>query len=375
MRFGGLVLGAADNLVGEVLAGQKSKIEWTVVESLGATEGRTPGQFSVTYRCARPDGSLAFMKASDLTKVLDADPDDILGNILKATSAHNFERQVLEHCSGNAMDRVVTAIDFGSKQVTYAGKVDVLFYLIFELAEGDLRERVEKRPAFDLGWIVSALHDFAVGVRQLHGGDIFHNDIKPANGLVFGDQDNKIADLGRATTPHFAVAHEDSLCAGDRRFAPPEQLYPPGPVIQGFDKFALFRAGDLYNLGSLAHYLLTGRSVTIDVIGRLPPEMRPRWAGGGWTDHVGVVLDHWRARFIDLLTEASDALPDDWPEAMRPEFEKVVSLIRQLCEPDPRLRGHPLQIGKANQFDLQRYVTALDLQRKNLAVRFNDAKR
>lgn len=367
-------MGAADQLLGETLHGQKLKTDWLVTEQIGQTPGQTPGQFSVTYKCQSSEGRTAFMKVSDLSKVLDSNPNDVMGNILRATTAHNFERQVLEHCTGNSMDRVVTAIDFGSKQATFAGQIDVLFYLIFELAEGDLRSRVENRPAFNLGWIVSALHDFCVGVSQLHSGSIYHNDIKPANGLVFGDLDNKIADLGRATTPLFQVSHDGLQCAGDRRFAPPEQLYPIGTTTKGFDKFALFRAGDLYNLGSLAHYLITGRSITIEIIGRLPHEMRPRSFGGGWTDTIDTILAHWHSRFVDLLDEATEALPDEWPTPMQLEFKKLLALIRQLCEPDVRQRGHPMQIGRENQFDLQRYISALDLQRKNLAVRFENAK-
>ena len=47
------------------------------------------------------------------------------------------------------------------------------------------------------------------------------------NALLF-EELQKLGDLGRATTPHIGVDHEGNLCAGDRRFAPPEQLYAAG---------------------------------------------------------------------------------------------------------------------------------------------------
>lgn len=364
-------MGVADNLVGIVLTGQGTGDTWTVTEKVAMSKGHTPGAFSVAYKCINSKGREAFLKASDLSKVLGADPMNIVGNILKATTAHDFEKQVLDHCRGNAMDRVVIAIDHGSQQSDYNGTIDVLFYLIFELAEGDLRKRVERRELLDLVWVVSTLHNFAVGVSQLHSGLIFHNDLKPANALIFGDQGSKIADLGRATTPLFKVAHDEDQCAGDCRFAPPEQLYPNNAQREQFDRFELFRAGDLYNLGSLAHYLLTGRSVTLGVVERLRPELRPRNAffGGGWTDTFDNVMPHWSAAFVDLMREASDVVPDDWSPFLKGEFDTLMKLIFSLCEPDVAARGFPSQIGRPNQFDLQRYISALDLQRRKLMIR------
>ncbi|UYY59513.1 protein kinase domain-containing protein [Sphingomonas sp. S2-65] len=308
------------------------------------------------------------MKASDLSKVLGADPSDMVGNLLKATQAHQFERDILEHCFGNRMDRVVTALDFGNESVIHEGITDFLFFLVFELAEGDLRRRVSKRAEFDLLWIISALHEYCVGVSQLHRGEVFHNDIKPANALVFAGETQKIADLGRATTPLMSVAHDGGQCVGDRRFAPPEQIYALDSAIRADARFGFYRAGDLYNLGSLAHYLLTGTSVTDEIITRLKPEHRPLSSSGGWSDTVSLVLPYWQSAFADLLQEARAIADESWDEMAIEEFNFVVSLIAELCEPKWRERGDRRFIGKPNQYDLARYITRLDLARTKVII-------
>ena len=40
----------------------------------------------------------------------------------------------------------------------------------------------------------------------------------------------------------------------------------------------------------------------------------------------------------------------------------IVTIVEELCEPDPRLRGHPLnRFGKGNQYSLERYIAKFDL--------------
>jgi hypothetical protein len=45
--------------------------------------------------------------------------------------------------------------------------------------------------------------------------------------------------------------------------------------------------------------------------------------------------------------------------------EELVLAVRQLCEPDPRLRGHPGEkLGHHNPYSLERYVSKFDLLAK-----------
>jgi eukaryotic-like serine/threonine-protein kinase len=366
-------MGIADDLLGKTLSGRgQSPRQWLVVEKVGTTPGNSPGFFSVSYKVADSDGKQAFLKASDLSKVLSADPADIVGVLADATQAHKFERDILDHCRGNRMDRVVTAVDYGSEHVVYNGVTDALFFLVFELAEGDLRSRIQKRVNFDLTWIVSALHDYAVSVSQLHGGEVYHNDIKPANALVFSAGERKIADLGRATTPLMHVPHGQGVCVGDKRFAAPEQLY--GTKDRPSDVYEYYRAGDLYNLGSLAHYLITGSSVTQNIITRLRPEFRPLSHGGGWSDTVDQMIPHWVHHLSDILDELRQMPEETWDSMAVEEFENIIEFISSMCEPNWRARGDRKFLGKPNQYNLARQISRFDLSRTKLVVRAKGAE-
>jgi eukaryotic-like serine/threonine-protein kinase len=365
--------GAAGSLRGQVLVGERRKQRWTVTEEVSMVPGHTPGHFSVAYKCKSDEGQEAFMKASDLGLFLAA--NDPLESLVRASNAHSFERSVLDHCRGNRMDRVVTALDYGSSSIVHEGVREAVFFLIFELAQGDLRKRVTQAEKADLLWVYTVLHNLAVALSQLHGGNIFHNDLKPANALVFDEALQKVADLGRATTPHFAALHDNFHCAGDTRFAAPEQLYSLELEQVDLERYERSQAGDLYSLGSMAHYLMTSRMVTPEVIQRLRPEFRPRTAHGGWEDRFGLVLPHWRAAYSQLMQEAADNVREDWAEDYRADALAIIDLITHLCDPDPMLRGHPRDRGGVGRYGLQRYVTMLDLGRQRLLIKKRNAKR
>jgi len=50
---------------------------------------------------------------------------------------------------------------------------------------------------------------------------------------------------------------------------------------------------------------------------------------------------------------------------------QVTALVAQLCDPDPRLRGHPLtRASKGNPYSLERYVTAFDLLARQAEISY-----
>ncbi len=285
-----------------------------------------------------------------------------------AIESHNFERSILDLCRGNKFDRVVTAVDSGSTQIPVDGYLDFVFFIIFELANGDLRQFVAKEKAQDLYWVVSAIHNFAVAFSQIHSADICHNDFKPANALVFQDVE-KMADLGCATSPNHRVFHENLLCPGDSRFAPPEQLYQGELSGAKYDNFVRFRAGDLYNLGSVVHYLVTKRMLTPEILRRLDPPFQPQLRGGGWGDGLEGVLPHWTKAFSIVMTEFKDDVPSQWLVNYGFVIEELKDLVLHLCEPDMRLRGDlsrsPVSTSK---YSLQRIISRMDNLRQRIQV-------
>lgn len=356
-------MGGASHLLGMELTGQRAGKVWRVVEQLTLEPGLSPGAFSVGYKVRSDDGIDAFLKASDLSVALAK--DDPVKALLEMATAHEFERSILEHCSGNRLDKVVTALDSGTVEVTQEGIRDVVFYIVFELAKGDLRSFIDVNQGNDLLWVTSAIHSFSVAINQIHGIDVFHNDLKPANALVFEDSE-KVADFGRATSPAHPVMHDPLLCAGDRRFAPPEQLYPNENPVVDIDRFLKARAGDLYNLGSIMHFLVTKRMLTPEIVGRLDSAFRPRHQGGGWADSYETVLPYWRQSYDAIMTEFYDDLPEVWTTRYRFALDEIREVILHLCDPDFRMRGD-LVVGNVGpaKYSLSRIISKLD----NLSTR------
>lgn len=357
-----------ENLVGYELPGKRRGHIWTVVEKIAAQPNATPGNFSVGYKVRNENGDEGFMKASDLS--IFSKGDDILKAITDATTAHTFERSILDHCRGNNMDRVVTALDYGESQIKTENQTDYVFYLIFEVADGDMRKHVTKQGEMSLLWSVTTLHNLFVASNQLHTALVAHNDIKPANALIFNNNIQKIADLGRATSELFPAAHDMYMCAGDRRFAPPEQLYPSNIRLTHFERAQKRIVGDLYNLGSLIHFIITARMVTPEIITLLRPEHRPRNMNGGSQDSYEAALPYWQDAFASQVERLGPACVEHFGPGVQDELQTLVQMVKQLCEPDPLLRGHPNNFGKGqNQMSLERFISALDSIKKRLAIK------
>lgn len=103
---------ACEALLGMKLSGSLMKGEWEVLERLVRPKGATGGTQSVGYRVAHSDGTIGFLKATDLTRLFGANSGgDPLDHLADAINEHRFERDVLDICKGNNLDRVVTALD------------------------------------------------------------------------------------------------------------------------------------------------------------------------------------------------------------------------------------------------------------------------
>lgn len=362
-------MGIAERLVGQVLPGRKTNTRWTVLERISNEyDGRSGAIYSIGYRVKSNDGRDAFMKVTDLDLLTD-ETCSILERTFVAAQMHKFEREILEHCRGNNMDRIVVAIDYGDTVVRHEQGKEPIFYLVFELAECDVRVQVDRRTRFDLAWVLAALHDLAVAVQQLHGGKVSHNDIKPANFLVFVDlkireRQQKLADLGCATSPLIFSIYDEAIRIGDRRYAPPEILYAKEQQKE-LCSFESRRAIDLYHLGSMIHFLITGRMLTPEIVRRLAPECRPSSEDSDWSFTFDDVLAYWREAFGRTIVDFKEQLPVDRTGKLTVISEGVLESLMQLAEPDPMLRGHPLnRLGQADRLSVRQYVSLFDRLRR-----------
>ncbi len=333
---------------------------WRVGTLVQKKSYQTGSFFSVGYLVQHQDGRQGFLKALDFRMALSAaDPIRMLEHL---TGAYNFERDVLALCRGASMSKIVTAITDGSFAVPDA-PLGRIFYLIFELADGDIRRQAFLNARLDAFWSTRAIHNIAVGLQQLHSRGVYHQDLKPSNVLVFGTRSiSKLADLGRAHCLSIQSPHDHETLPGVVYYAPPEQLY----AHRELGKDDLRGAGDLYLLGSMLFFLFTGGMLTPFVLKQLRHEHRPpRLAedDGGWQGYFVDVLPYLREGY----SKASDLLAGELEGAFRytgaPQVaDELLTAFQQLSEPDPLLRGHPTErrLAHSNKYNLSRYVSVFD---------------
>jgi serine/threonine protein kinase len=241
----------------EKLAGIKLRDGWIVLDLFNPPPGSTGGFFSVGYIVKRPeDGKEAYLKALDFSGALKSpDPARVLQSL---TEAYNFERDLLAKCKKHKMSRVLTAIADGVAEVPGFGDLSRVHYLIFEKAEGDIRQHFNLLAEFDTALCLRSLHHIAVGLNQLHSKGIAHQDLKPSNVLIFPGKEHKISDLGQAFDRSIKKDLDLARVPGDPSYAPIEQFYDyklPDDMQRRF-------AADLYLLGSLFFFYFLNISVT-----------------------------------------------------------------------------------------------------------------
>lgn len=328
---------------------------WTVGAELPMATDATGGNFSCCYLASHLDGSTAVLKALDFSRAFRSpDPPTALNAL---TAAYLFERDVLNRCRVRNMDRVVRSLGDGKVRVDDS-EMGVVSYLLLENADGDLRIQLSKMGKVETAWKLRALHHIATGLQQLHSAEIAHQDLKPSNILIFSGKEAKLTDLGCASLKGVASPRDDKAFAGDPVYAPPELLY--GYLDPDWIRRRL--GYDAYTLGSMIVFMFTSLNATTLLFSKLDPAHRPKVWTGVYTD----VLPYIREAFGRALDEFSTHVTDP---ALRTELK---SLVQYLCDPDLKLRGHPLNHrGFANRLSLERFVSRLNLlaRRAELALK------
>lgn len=315
---------------------------WKVVRAIPRAPNATGGMFSESYLVEKADGTTAFLKALDFSSAMKApDPARALQAL---TEAFNFERDLLASCRDRRMSRIITAIADGKVQVNNPPDSGVVQYIIFEIADGDVRSQADASNRFDIAFAVRALHHIAVGLEQLHRASIAHQDVKPSNVLVFLlAKLAKLGDLGRAAQVGATPPHEAFVLPGDPLYAPPELEF--SHVDPDWKRRRL--GSDLYHLGSMAVFFFTGQGFTALLAAELPQIYWPK----NWSGTYSEVLPH--------LREAYGRVVERFAATVHPELrDELVTMVRQLCDPDPALRGHPRnRLNPATHYGLERYIS------------------
>lgn len=318
--------------------------DWEILEQVTPGPHGTGGHFSVGYLVRDKGGRTGFLKAIDFEPIIRSSGATDPARMLQAlTEAFNFERDLVDLC--RPMDRVVSGFADG---ITHVDGTAVPF-IVFERAGGDLRQAIGQAAKFDLYQSIRVMHHVAVGMWQLHSKEVAHQDLKPSNVMVF-DAGSKVGDLGRAAQFGRPSVNDNLTIAGDKTYAPPELLY--GHMNPDWRMRRL--GADVYLLGSLLVYLVLRQGCTALVVACLDHAHRPRIWKGTFTE----VLPHVQAAFQQVLIQFGNAVP----AGLREELTKAV---RELCEPNPDLRGHPINRRRGTPYSLERYHPLFD----NLARR------
>lgn len=329
------MLTPAENLESVVL-----KNGWVVGSKLVKSKAGTGGAFSTGYFVTHPDGRVGFLKAMDYSRAFGA--PDFLDRMKSLADTYIFEREICVKCQAAGVTRVIHAIDHGFVEGSGAPMTRVE-YLIFERADCDVREFLDRQPDFDVAFALRTLHGISAALQQMHGADMAHQDVKPSNVLVFAAERKwKLGDLGRAWAKGIPAPHDAAPFAGDPNYAPIELCY----AIAMSDQDKRF-GYDMYLLGSLVVFLFCRVHINALILKHLPPVF------ANHRSTYNDALPYLQAAFTDALREFASHVPQTMQE-------RLVTIVTELCNPDYTMRGNPVKTGQ-NRYSLARYISQFDL--------------
>ena len=316
---------------------------WKVTALIPKVPGHTGGYFSVGYIVESDKGERAFLKALDFLKIISPGSPDPAKQMAELTNSFVYERDLLRQCREANLKKIIRAITDGELTID---NIQVP-YIIFELADSDVRLQANKLARFDLAWAIRTMHHVATGIKQLHSREIAHQDLKPSNILLVNGVERKISDLGRSATRGCNLFHMDLLVAGDRNHAAIEGLYGYAPTEWRDRRYG----SDAYQLGSLLVFMLTSLSATTLILQALDEKYRP----GIWGGSYQAVLPYLEEAFQRVIEFVSKHIPDI------PVKEELLQITKMLCHPNIDQRGDPISRGiKANPFNMERFVSRFD---------------
>lgn len=201
------------------------------------------GGMGVVYRARH-----AFLRRPTAVKLL---PPDRAG----VENIRRFEQEV-QLTADLSHPHTITIFDYGHTS-------DGLFYYAMEYIDGlTLSDLVERSGAQDQARVVHLIRQVASALVEAHGVGLVHRDIKPGNVMVHlshpyggGEDFVKVLDFGLVKEVRgeggVELSHEANL-AGTPQYMAPESIISPA-AVDG--------RADLYALGAVAYYLLTGTHV------------------------------------------------------------------------------------------------------------------
>lgn len=208
--------------------------QYTLEKKLGA------GGMGVVYK-----GYHAILRRPTALKMLNLD-------LVNSESIARFEREVQMTCQLNHPS-TVAIYDFGRTE-------ENVFYYAMEYLDGiDLQKLVERYGPQSEARVVRILTQVCGSLFEAHSQGLVHRDIKPANIMLNrrgGEPDvAKVLDFGLVKTvddAKQASQNQGNSLTGTPLYMSPEAIQSPNLVDA---------RSDLYAVGAVGYYLLTGRPV------------------------------------------------------------------------------------------------------------------
>ena len=174
----------------------------------------------------------------------------LLPDRVGADNLERFEREV-QHMSQLTHPNTVAVYDYGRSP-------DGVFYYAMEYLGGgiDLENLVRKHGPQPSGRVAAILEQVCGALQEAHDNNIIHRDIKPAN-IILCERGGmpdiaKVVDYGLVKEITANVPDSGQVILGTPAYVAPEAVTDPdrvGPTC------------DLYALGAVGYFLLTGRRV------------------------------------------------------------------------------------------------------------------
>jgi serine/threonine protein kinase len=331
------------------LVGKTTPNGWEVIKKVEIPKDHTPGFFSEGYH-VKKDGQTAFLKALNITKFSAKDVGAILASF-------SYESALLELCKDKGLNRIVKLIEADQLEVNPKAIELLRFvpFIVFELANGDIRDSVRINIPVSNTWRFHLLHQTTLALIQLHRQQIAHQDLKPANVLKFENGKVKIGDLGRSSLRGKNAPHDSCNIPGSYNYAPFELRY--GYLKS--DWLERRQSVDIFHLGCLVVFSFTNIPFPEFVISRLASSYKPEVWGDSYENVV--------AEIRKVMIESIQDLSKDFPIEFRNE---LIEIVKDLCDPDPVIRGN------SNSFKpltgalwLEKYVSKFDILRKKSEIR------
>lgn len=338
-----------DKQAAHMLEGKILNNGWKVVKKLFNEGDDRGGVYSCCYEVQNGERQ-GFLKAFDYsaaTKIGENDPEAQIQNLLMA---YRTEKEILEKCKEHKLKNVIQLIEHGSCDVSEAEFYPRVVYLILEYAaNGDVMNYL-KQENLTLKWKLESLHQLIKGLRQIHNLSIAHQDLKPTNIVATEQQITKLSDFGSAV--HLNLNNEQLPRHLRKDYAGTWAYAPPDLVCGNTENDVIIRriGCDLYLLGSMIVFYFTNMTMNALILQNLSEELA--WGSPQNYGRFNEIEPYLQMAFERAISDLKDNIQI---QALK---EPIAFVVKCLCQPNPKLRGHPRTIAfRGQNFDLERFLT------------------